>query len=44
MPYRKPDEPGVLYSGGDKDKEKKKKKEKKSGEASAHGLGEDMNM
>ena len=43
MPYRKPDEPGVLYSGDDKDKEKKKKKEKKSGEVSAHGLGEDMN-
>lgn len=44
MPYRKPDEPGVLYSGDDKDKEKKKKKEKKekeSGEAS--GLGENMN-
>ena len=45
MPYKKPDEPGVLFSGKDKDKGKKKKKEKKQGdEASANDLGEPKAM
>ena len=44
MQYKKPDEPGDLFSGKDKNKkEKKNKKENKeqeSGKTSAHGLGE----
>ena len=44
MPYRKLDEPEVLFSGKDKNKKEKKNKkdkEQESGKTSAHGL-EDM--
>ena len=42
MPYRKLDEPEVLFSGKDKNKKEKKNKkdnkEQESGKTSAHGL------
>ena len=42
MPYKKPDEPGDLFSGKDKNKkEKKNKKENKEQEkTSTHGFGD----